>query len=75
MPKVKYYYQFEMMRIRIPFIFYLSRMNVYIVENICNIIDGCRIIDNICVYYLTEKNQWGLLTGDDVTNLVMNVCV
>ena len=56
MTKVKYYCQFEIMYFRIPFIFYLSRMKVYIVEDICNIIDCCGIIDNICVYYLTVKN-------------------
>jgi len=56
MPKVKFYCQFEIMRIRVPFIFYLSRMKVYVVEEICNRIDCCRIIDNICVYYLTVKN-------------------
>ncbi len=33
-------------------------------EGICNRIDCCRIIDNICVYYLTKKNQWWLLTED-----------
>ena len=53
------------MQTSMTFIFYLSRMKVYVVEEICNRIDCCRIIDNICVYYLTEKNQWGLLTGDD----------
>jgi len=52
MPKVKYYCQFEIMYFRIPFIFYLSRMKVYVVEDICNRIDCWRIIDNICVYYL-----------------------
>jgi len=31
-------------------------MKVYVVEEICNRIDCCRIIDNICVYYLTVKN-------------------
>jgi len=56
MPKVKYYCQFEIIKTRIPFFFYLSRMKVYVVEEICNRIDCCRIIDNICVYYLTVKN-------------------
>ena len=42
-------------------------MKVYVVEEICNRIDCCRIIDNICVYYLIEKNQWGLLTEKSPT--------
>ena len=46
----------KIMTIRVLFIFYLSRMKIYVVEEICNRIDCCRIIDNICVYYLTVKN-------------------
>ena len=34
-------------------------------EDICSIIDCCGNIDKICVYYLTVKNLWGLLKGDD----------
>jgi len=49
MPKVKYYCQFEIMQTSMTFIFYLSRMKVYVVEEICNRIDWCRIIDNVCV--------------------------
>ena len=44
------------MRVIVPFIFYLSRMKINVVEEICNRIFCCRIIDNICVYYLTVKN-------------------
>jgi len=35
------------MQTSMTFIFYLSRMKVYVVEEICNRIDCCRIIDNI----------------------------
>jgi hypothetical protein len=31
-------------------------MTVYVVEEICNRIDCCRIIDNVCVDCLTVKN-------------------
>ena len=40
-----------------------------VVEGICTRIDGCRIIDNVCVDCLTVKNYWGLLTGDDMNDL------
>jgi len=46
----------KIMPIRVLFIFYLSTMKIYVVEEICNRIYCCRIIDNICVYYLTVKN-------------------
>ena len=46
-----------------------------IVKEICTRIDGCRIIDNVCVDSLTQKNQWGLLTGDDATDLSKSISV
>jgi len=44
------------MQTSMTFIFYLSRMKVYVVEEICNRIDCCRIIDNVYLDCLTVKN-------------------
>ena len=38
---------------------------VLIEEEICTRLDGCPIVNNVCVDCLTVKNQWGLITGDD----------
>ena len=34
-----------------------------VVKEICTRLDGCPIVNNVCVDYLTEKNQWGSLMG------------
>jgi len=38
-------------------------------SEVCLLIDACPIVNNVCVDYLTVKNQWRLLTGDDGTDL------
>ena len=42
---------------------------VLIEKEICTRLDGCPIVNNVCVDCLTVKNQWGLL-GDCLTSLV-----
>ena len=42
-------------------------------EEICTRIDGCRIIENVCVDCLTVKNWWELVTGDDVIDIARNI--
>ena len=39
-------------------LFGLGNSEVYL------IIDGCPIVNNVCVDSLIVKNYWGLLTGD-----------
>ena len=36
-----------------------------IVKGICTRLDGCPIVNNVCVDCLTVKNYWELLIGDD----------
>ena len=38
-------------------------------SEVCLLIDTCPIVNNVCVDYLTVKNQWRLLTGDDGADL------
>ena len=42
---------------------------VLIEEEICKRLDGCSIVNNVCVDCLTVKNYVGLLTGDDGLDL------
>ena len=42
---------------------------VWETHEVCLLIDAWPIVNNVCVDYLTVKNQWRLLTGDDGADL------
>ena len=48
---------------------------ILIEEEICTRLDGCPIVNNVCVDCLTVKNYVGLLTGDIVTDIEISTRV
>jgi hypothetical protein len=44
-------------------IFSINRRKV--AKEICSRLDGCPIVNNVCVDCLTVKNLWELITGEE----------